>query len=268
MLEISDISVNSEKNKENNKFQNDFNLNFDNDSICNENDNDISLLLLPKNKLFEIEINLNEKIDTNYLIKQNRNNENIENSKQLKFILKKENIKNLENNKNYFMYRKDAYYKHFKAIFAKYIKNKANKLKNNCFPAYDKNNFSALSYKYTGNPKEKDNFKFLSFKIKDLLVFGKNEKQKNRQYNNELIINFIENNESKAKDKIMYEELIIFLNDTVENELIKFYKNKEELKNINKDSKCLLYDQYFKKETGISLLENNGFIELLKKYYE
>ena len=268
MLEISDISVNSEKNKENNKFQNDFNLNFDNDSICNENENDISLLLLPKNKLFEIEINLNEKIDTNYLIKQNRNNENIENSKQLKFILKKENIKNLENNKNYFMYRKDAYYKHFKAIFAKYIKNKANKLKNNCFPAYDKNNFSALSYKYTGNPKEKDNFKFLSFKIKDLLVFGKNEKQKNRQYNNELIINFIENNESKAKDKIMYEELIIFLNDTVENELIKFYKNKEELKNINKDSKCLLYDQYFKKETGISLLETNGFIELLKKYYE
>ena len=268
MLEISDISVNSEKNKENNKFQNDFNLNFDNDSIWNENENDISLLLLPKNKLFEIEINLNEKIDTNYLIKQNRNNENIENSKQLKFILKKENIKNLENNKNYFMYRKDAYYKHFKAIFAKYIKNKANKLKNNCFPAYDKNNFSALSYKYTGNPKEKDNFKFLSFKMKDLLVFGKNEKQKNRQYNNELIINFIENNESKAKDKIMYEELIIFLNDTVENELIKFYKNKEELKNINKDSKCLLYDQYFKKETGISLLENNGFIELLKKYYE
>ena len=45
MLEISDISVNSEKNKENNKFQNDFNLNFDNDSICNENENDISLLL-------------------------------------------------------------------------------------------------------------------------------------------------------------------------------------------------------------------------------
>ena len=141
------------------------------------------------------------------------------------------------------MYRKDAYYKHFKAIFAKYIKNKANKLKNNCFPAYEKNNFSALSYKYTGNPKEKDNY-------------------------NELLINFIENNESKARDKIMYEELIIFLNDTVENELIKFYKNKEELKNINKDSKCLLYDQYFKKETGISLLETNGFIELLKKYYE
>ena len=46
------------------------------------------------------------------------------------------------------MYREDAYYKHFKATFAKYIKNKANKLKNDCFPFYDKNNFSSTSYKY------------------------------------------------------------------------------------------------------------------------
>ena len=268
MLEFSEISVNSDKFNRNNNFSNDFEVNFDNSSIRNENDNDISFLLISKNKLFGIEINFNEKIENKYLIKQNRNNENIENNKQIKFILKQENQKNREDNKKYIMYRKDAYYKHFKAIFAKYLKNKANKLKNDCFPLYDKNNFSAVSYKYTGNPKEKDNFMFLSFKIKDLLIYGKNEKIQNRQYNNELIIKFIENNQNKARDKIMYDELIIFLNDTVENELINFYKNKEELKSINKDSKCQLYDQYFKKETGISLLENNGFIELLKKYYE
>jgi len=268
MLEFSEIFEYSNKYNNKNNFSNNFEINCNNDSICNENDNDISFLLISKKKLFEIEINFNDKIETNYLIKENRNNENIDNNKQIKFILKKENQNNFENNKKFNMYRKDAYYKHFKAIFAKYIKNKANKLKNDCFPFYDKNNFSAVSYKYTGNPKEKDNFMFLSLKIKELLVYGKNEKLKNRQYNNELIIKFIENNEDKAKNKIIYEELINFLNDTVENALINFYKNKEEMKNINKDSKCQLYDQYFKKETGISLLENNGFIELLKKNFE
>ena len=186
MFEFSEISEHPDKYNDNNKISNNFSMNFANDSIYSENDNDISFLLISKKKLFEIEINLNEKIESNYLIKQNRNNKNIDNNRQIKFILKKENHKNLENNKKYIMYRKDAYYKHFKAIFAKFIKNKANKLKHDCFPLYDKNNFSAVSYKYTGNPKEKDNFMFLSFKIKELLVYGKNEKLKNRQYNNEL----------------------------------------------------------------------------------
>ena len=63
-----------------------------------------------------------------------------------------------------------------------------------------------------------------------------------------MLIKYVEKNESKAKDKNIYSQLISFLNDSVENELIKFYKNKEEFKSINKDSKCLFYDQYFKKE--------------------
>ena len=71
----------------------------------------------------------------------------------------------------------------------------ANALKNICFPQFNKNNFASLSYKYTGNPKEKDNFKFLSFKIKDLLILGRDSKIKNRQYNNELLIEYIEKNE-------------------------------------------------------------------------
>ena len=33
-----------------------------------------------------------------------------------------------------------------------------------------------MAYKYTGNPKEKDNFHFLSFKVKDLLSYGKDDK--------------------------------------------------------------------------------------------
>ena len=51
------------------------------------------------------------------------------------------------------IYRKDSYYKHFKAILGKYIKDKINTLKNKCFPYYSKNNFSTPNYKYTGNQK-------------------------------------------------------------------------------------------------------------------
>ena len=97
---------------------------------------------------------------------------------KFKFILLNKNMEknNNDNHVTNYIYRKDAYYKHFKSIFAKYIKDKSNRLKNICFPHFNKNNFSALSSKYTGNPKEKDNYKFLSFTIKELLSYGKDEK--------------------------------------------------------------------------------------------
>ena len=125
-----------------------------------------------------------------------------------------------------------------------------------------------MAYKYTGNPKEKDNYHFLSFKVKDLLSYGKDEKIKNRQYNNELIIKYIEKNEKISKDKKVYYELIQFLNDTVENEINKFYRNKKIIEFLNKDLRCLFFDLHFKKETGISLLEKNGFIKILTKQYK
>jgi hypothetical protein len=271
MFEISEISDNSEFFEDINKILSNNKAKSTNDIILKENENDIPFLLLPENKLIEIEINLKGKLETNYIKEKIKNKDLNKKDKKIKFILQKENIENLEkieNNDNYFIYRKDAYYKHFKSIFSRFIIKKVNKLKNICFPYYSKNNFFPISYKYTGNTKEKDNYIFLSFKIKELLIYGKDEKNKNRQYNNKLLIIFLENNEEKSKDKKIYNELIKFLNNTVENELFTFYKNKEEMKNINKDSKCLFFDKYFKNETGISLLENNGFIRILKNKYK
>jgi hypothetical protein len=163
-------------------------------------------------------------------------------------------------------YRKDAYYKHFKAILGKYIKNKTNELKNKCFPYYSKNNFSTPNYKYIGNPKEKDNFNFLSFAIKDLLIYGKDRVNQNRQYNNELLVKFIEINENRAINKNAYVELICFLNSILENVIIQFYDDEAEYYKLLKDSKCIKFDAFFKRETGISLLEKYGFIKALKKY--
>lgn len=158
-------------------------------------------------------------------------------------------------------YRKDGYYKYFKVIFGKFLKKKINKLKNISFPDYNKNNFSTPSYKYIGNPKEKDNFNFLSYKLKDVLTYGKDLIKQNRQYNNDLLINFIENNEQKAKNKDVYKKLFLFLNNSLENALVEFYEDKYEFENINNNKKCIFFDEYFKREKGISLLEKNGFIK-------
>ena len=246
----------------NNNFENlDFNFSFIQNKLIEKEIN---------KKLFEKEINNNIYNDdsciTNNILYNNDKNlkKNDNKETQIKFISKKEILdKNAYNNIK-LIYRKDAYYKHFKSVFAKYLKDKANKFKNICFPHFCKNNFSALSYKYTGNPKEADNVKFLLFKIKEILAYGKDDKIKNRQYNNELLIRYIEKNEALAKHKEVYKDLINFFNNSVEEELIIFYNNKIEYENLKNDVKCKYFDKYFISETGISLLERNGFIRILR----
>ena len=169
---------------------------------------------------------------------------------------KKEKLLSLKNNSNYkslsnslidnnninlssdIIYRKDAYYKHFKVYLGKYIKNRMNILKNRCFPYYNRNNFSTPNYKYTGNPKEKDNLNFLSFAIKDILIYGKDKEKFNRQYNNEQLIKFIEENEDRSNDKIAYGEIIQFLNLKLEDVIIQYY---DEEKEFNKITNCKKY---------------------------
>ena len=209
----------------------------------------------PKKKILNIKIKNQPK---KLLINTNNSNDKIDSST----IIWKVNKDNQDNN----LYRKDAYYKHFKAIFGQYIRNKVNILKNKCFPYYSKNNISSPSYKYIGNPKEKDNFNFLSFTIKEILLYGIDIKKKNRQYNNQQIIKFIEGNEFKTNDKASYKELIKFLNDKLENVLISFYDDNKEFDKIKNDKKYIEFDKHYKHETGISLLEKYGFLEILKKW--
>ena len=179
-------------------------------------------------------------------------------------LIKENKNKDISINKNSKKkYRKDAYYKHFKVIFGKYLKNKVNILKNKCFPNLDKNNFSSPNYKYTGNPQEKVNYNYLSCKVKTILTFGKIKH--NRQYNNNELIKYIEINEKRAKNKSAYNELISFLNDNLENAFISFYNDENELNKINNDKICILYDKSFINETGFSLLEKNGFLKAIKR---
>ena len=269
ILKVNNINYQeSLSNSDVNDFQIDQKQIIDNDFTYAPIEFNISFLALPKKKLFEIEIKNKNNYKKNISPKfQLETKEKRTKNKIIKLSVKSMQ-ENLKTEKKNYVYRKDAYYKHFKALFAKYIRNKVNNLKNICFPNFNKNNFAALSYKFTGNPKEKDNIKFLSMKIKDLLILGKDEEIKNRQYNNELLIKYIENNRELSIDKNKYEELINCLDETLENELVEFYNNKIEFENINKDIKCLIFDKHFKNETGISLLEKNGFIKILNKQYQ
>ena len=196
---------------------------------------------------------------------------------------KKAKLLSLKNNSNYksfinslinnntidlssdIIYRKDAYYKHFKVNLGKYIKNRMNILKNRCFPYYNRNNFSTPNYKYTGNPKEKDNLNVLSFTIKDILIYGKDKEKFNRQYNNEQLINFIEENEERTNDRIAYNEIIQFLNFRLDDVVRQYYDDEKELYKIKNDQKYIFFDKFFQRETGISLLEKYGFLKVLKK---
>ena len=161
-------------------------------------------------------------------------------------------------------YRKDAYYKHFKVNLGKYIKKRMNILKNKCFPYYSRNNFSTPNYKYTGNPKEKDNLNFLFFTIKEILIYGQDKARFNRQYNNGQLIIFIEENEEKAYDKVAYKELIEFLNEKLEDAIIQYYDDEKEFNRIKSDNKYINFDKFYKRETGISLLEKYGFLTAIK----
>ena len=259
-----------------------FSLDFDSSSsITNKKDNSFNeniKSIKKRKKLFNIKY-MKEKHNKNknYNFQRKSENKKEKTAKSLNFQKIRDDKSNILNKKELspetplnimsnIFYRKDAYYKFFKVNLGKFIRNKMNILKNKSFSYYSKNNFSTPSYKYTGNPKEKDNYHFLSFTIKELLIYGKDKLKYNRQYNNEQLINFIEGNEYRAEDKDAYKEMMHFLNNTLEDVIKQFYDEEEIFNNIKSNSKAINFDSYYKRETGISLLEKYGFLEAIKKY--
>ena len=204
------------------------------------------LFLIKKDKYKQNQKDKSQSIDNN-------------NNEMKKFMKFKCNNMNKEK-----IYRKDYYFKHFKAIFGKYIKNKLNNLKNKCFPNLVLNNFSTPDYYFIGNPKQEDNYNFLSWSIKDILIFRENKNKYNRQFNNKMIILYIEKNGNKSKDKDAYNELINYINCKVEDAFLDFYENKSEFEKICSDKDCIFFDEFFKRETGFSLLEKNGFLKVIR----
>lgn len=74
----------------------------------------------------------------------------------------------------------------------------------------------------------------------------------------------MEENESRAEDKNEYGKMKKFLNNTLEEAIIQFYDEEKEFDKIKSNSKAINFDSYYKRETGISLLEKYGFLEAIK----
>ena len=183
--------------------------NIENRTLSKSLNNDNSKLLFRINKENEIVLSNDlKKVNsfTNNSVKSGKKDE----QKKLFIFISRKSLRKQEKK----IYRKDCYYKHFKAIFGKYLRNKINDLKNKSFPDFVFNNFSTPNYSFIGNIKESDNYNFLFWLIKDILIYkGINNINGNRQNNNKLLIEYILKNEKKSKDKIAYQKLIEILNN-------------------------------------------------------
>jgi len=165
------------------------------------------------------------------------------------------------------IYRQDYYIKQFKVQYSIWLRNILN-TKLSSFLQRIKSNkknikfYPLNSLKFTANPKYKDNKVFLSMKIKDILIIGidgnRNSNQKKNKEN-------IEQIEKMGKQYNINDELIEFLNITMEESINLFYKS-EQFMQFKSSNQAKINDNKFYKEKKFSLLENNGFVFLVKNF--
>ena len=167
--------------------------------------------------------------------------------------------------------QKRIYYciKYFKTNFSKFLKNYGNMLIKGSFLPKElkKEKLSAPNFlSFTGNAAEKDNYKFLFFKVEDIFCFYKNENcqislQKKNRRTIDKILQFIDRSESEDK----YSYVKAFFKMSLEDAYGIFYES-EDFKKYATDSKTVFLDKEFQVEKGYSLLEKNAFVKMIKMY--
>jgi len=165
--------------------------------------------------------------------------------------------------------RIDYCIKYFKTNFSKFLKNYGNMLIKGSFLPKElkKEKLSAPNFlSFTGNAAEKDNYKFLFFKVEDIFCFYKNENcqislQKKNRRTIDKILQFIDRSESEDK----YSYVKAFFKMSLEDAYGIFYES-EDFKKYATDSKTVFLDKEFQVEKGYSLLEKNAFVKMIKMY--
>jgi len=165
--------------------------------------------------------------------------------------------------------RIDYCIKYFKTNFSKFLKNYGNMLIKRSFLPKElkKEKLSAPNHlSFTGKAAEKDNYKFLFFKVEDIFCFYKNENcqislQKKNRRTIDKILQFIDGSESEEK----YSYVKAFFKMSLEDAYKIFYES-EDFKKYATDSKTVFLDKEFKVEKGYSLLEKNAFVKMIKMY--
>ena len=175
------------------------------------------------------------------------------------------NFKNSETNN---IYRQDYYIKQFKVQYSIWLRNILN-LKLMSFLDKIKSGkknikfYPLNSLTFTANPKYNDNKIFLSMKIKEILIVGINGNRSSNQKKNKENIELVEKMGEQYNNT--NDDLIEFLNMTMEESIYMFYNSEQFLKFKN-STQAKINDNKFFSEKKFSLLENNGFIYLIKNF--
>lgn len=234
------------------------------------------LVTLPKKK------SKKEKVE--FISKKRKNSDNhSQTSKSFPSITKIQNSKSNDSNEKIeiseeesyykFQYRLDYYKKAFKVHCFKHLTKFLNYLVYKCpFPKELKNKkiCKPNNESFTSNAKEEDNFKFLSMTLKDIYCYVKNsakEKgislQKNNQKLIEQMIGVIERRKNEKNND--FENLRKYLYMTMEEYIIIYYET-EEFKKFCNLEKIQFYEKEFIKEKKFHMLEDYGFLRLIKMF--
>ena len=156
-------------------------------------------------------------------------------------------------------FRVDSAKKHFKVAVSQFATEQLNLLiKKSKLPKKLKKKIHLPHFKlFTSNPKEFDNFQFLSYDLKQILTLGKTDE--NLQGNNDTKISEIMEYKNYEKKK----EIIEFLSLKYEDIIKLFYKS-EKFQKFKKNEITKFFNEGIKKEKNISLLEDFGLIKLFK----
>ena len=117
---------------------------------------------------------------------------------------------------------------------------------------------------FTSNSNLKKNKAFLPIPIKD--IFSMQNKEGQNQEKNALNFSRIFKLRNKAGNLQAYDNLVEYLNKTME-EVIKDYYNSDEFKNFIANEEIIEYDKAFYKEKKFSILQDYGFLRLIKGQY-
>ena len=189
-------------------------------------------------------------------------------SKNLFNSISNNQVINFNNSETNNIYRQDYYIKQFKVQYSIWLRNILNlklmsfldKIKS------DKKNikfYPLNSLTFTANPKYNDNKIFLSMKIKEILIVGINGNRSSNQKKNKENIELVEKIGEQYNNT--NDDLIDFLNMTMEESIYMFYNSEQFLKFKN-STQAKINDNKFFSEKKFSLLENNGFIYLIKNF--
>lgn len=266
-IDIDDNSLNIGQNF--NNFEEQIEQKFHQNFLIKEDEKNLSLLskkrinepyLEENSELIEEKIKI---ISEPTKIENKKTKESTGESNKIKVIKKK---KLFESNQKIF--RNDYYIKKFKVeCFSNYVTNKLNYWLKLCdFPKklhltkiYMPNNKA-----FTSNSNLKKNKAFLPIPIKD--IFSMQNKEGQNQEKNALNFSRIFNLRNKAGNLQAYDNLVEYLNKTME-EVIKDYYTSDEFKNFITNEEIIEYDKAFYKEKKFSILQDYGFLRLIKGQY-